>query len=133
MAAPAVALLVQRPADDARRLELPSLGLHPLHGKLARLVQRLGVVGKLDVAREIAEQRPLRLGRVRRADRVAGDQVVDCPFGQIVLAAAELDVDDRVGPHLERLLVFGPVVRLAYAAEETHRSRPTLNDAAAVR
>src|SRR5579875_3961183 len=50
VASPAVAFLRERHADDASRAEVLRLGLHALHRELTRVVERLGEVGKLDVA-----------------------------------------------------------------------------------
>ena len=44
-------------ADDPARLELVGLVLHPLHRELARLVQRLRVVGHLDVPPDLLQGR----------------------------------------------------------------------------
>ena len=49
MRAPAVAFLLDLGADDALRLPPVRLGLHPLHGKLARVVEGLREVHHLDV------------------------------------------------------------------------------------
>src|ERR1700733_12993401 len=71
--APPVASLDDPGADDAAGLELIGFALHPLHGEFACLVERLGVVGHLDVAAHLLERRQHPLAR-DVVDAVAHDQ-----------------------------------------------------------
>ena len=53
--APGVAVLAQLHPDDALRVERLGLGLHPAHGQLAGVVERLGELLELDVRADVAD------------------------------------------------------------------------------
>ena len=56
MRLPVVRALVQVDADDALGAGLARLGLHPLHGDLAGIIERLREIGQFDVLADIAER-----------------------------------------------------------------------------
>ena len=56
MRLPVVAALVQVDADDALGAGLDRLGLHPLHGDLPRIIERLREIGEFDVLADRAHR-----------------------------------------------------------------------------
>ncbi len=123
-AAPAVVALGELDADDALGLERLALGLHALHGQLARVVERLGEVLHLGVAPDALQP---------RAQALVGD-VVDAgahDHPDRPVAGREQRVEVLAGEITRERAAVGRAVQLALAVADGGADRDELGEVVA--